>query len=132
MLRSFRTASGDQEKNDQRGVAKVAVFAYSRITGRALWQSGTVEATSRANDVWVFGAGPFSRGSIRKRPELAGEPLPTIPVAIFGGHQPNPQAGPLGEQYFPNFQLPAPPPVIPAAMLGVTGGAALADKPVAR
>src|SRR5262249_10301554 len=27
------------KKSDQRGVAKVAVFAYNRITGRALWQS---------------------------------------------------------------------------------------------
>ena len=67
------------KKSDQRGVAKIAVFAYSRITGRALWQSGTVEAESRAKDTWVFGAGPFSRGSIRRRTELAGEPLPRTP-----------------------------------------------------
>src|SRR5262245_21409086 len=35
------------KKNDQRGVAKIGVFAYNRITGRALWQSGPVEANSQ-------------------------------------------------------------------------------------
>lgn len=119
------------KKNDQRGVAKVAVFAYSRITGRALWQSGTVEAVSLAKDTWVFGAGPFSRGTIRHRTELAGEPLPAIPESLFGGGAPN-SAGPIGEQYFPNYLAPVPPPVVPAGVLGVTGAAALSDKPVAR
>lgn len=122
------------KKNDQRGVAKIAVFAYSRVTGRALWQSGTVEAESRAKDTWVFGAGPFSRGSIRKRTELAGEPLPTIPVPFT--HTPQPEVrqagGPLGEQYFPNYAMPAPPPVAPAGLLGVTGAPALGNAPVAR
>jgi hypothetical protein len=121
------------KKSDQRGVAKVAVFAYSRITGRALWQSGTVEAESRAKDTWVFGAGPFSRGSIRRRTELAGQPLPAIPT-IFGGEPSPPQhnTGPLGEQYFTNSDVPPPAPSIPGSLAGVTGVAALANKPVAR
>jgi len=120
------------KKNDQRAIAKIGVFAYNRITGRALWQSGTVEAESRANDTWVFGTGPFSRGSIRKRTELAGEPLPTFPTTIFGSTGEAIVTNPLGEQYFPNSQVPAPPPVIPAGLLGVTGAAALGDKPVIR
>ncbi len=121
------------KRNDQRGVAKVAVFAYNRITGRALWQSGTVEAISLAKDTWLFGAGPFSRGSIRKRTELAGEPLPTIPPALFWGEPAAPpNIGPLGEQFFPNHLAPPPPPPVPASLLGVTGAAALGDKPVAR
>lgn len=123
------------KKNDQRGIAKIAVFAYSRVTGRALWQSGSVEAESRANDTWVFGAGPFSRGSIRKRTELAGEPLPTIPTTFFGSNAPpevQQAGGPLGEQYFPNYQAPVPPPVIPAGVMGVTGAAPLATTPVVR
>src|SRR5262249_17023561 len=66
------------KKNDQRGVAKVGVFAYNRLTGRAVWQSGAVESISRIKDTWVFGAGPFTRGTIRDRPELAGEPLPDL------------------------------------------------------
>ena len=122
------------KKNDQRGVAKVAVFAYSRVTGRALWQSGTVKAESRAKDTWLFGAGPFSRGSIRKRTELAGEPLPTIPTTFFGGegHPPPPVGGVLNEQYFPNSEAPPPPPVAPAGLMGVTGAAPFAETPVAR
>jgi hypothetical protein len=119
------------KKNDQRGVAKIAVFAYCRTTGRALWQSGTVQATSEVKDTWVFGAGPFSRGSIRKRTELAGQPLPEIPTDIFGGTTPI-QRDPLGEQFFPNYAAPAPPPVVPAGLLGVTGAASVGDKPIAR
>ena len=120
------------KKNDQRGVAKVAVFAYSRVTGRALWQSGTVEAESRLHDTWVFGAGPISRGSIRRRTELAGEPLPSLPT-VFGGKAPEPPPpGPASEQFFPNYQVPPPPPVVPAGVLGVTGAAVVGEKPVAR
>lgn len=120
------------KKNDQRGVAKIAVFAYSRITGRALWQSGTIEAESRLKDTWVFGAGPFSRGSIRRRTELAGEPLPQIST-IFGSETDPPPPNPLGEQYFPYYvNTPVPPPTIPGGLLGVTGAAAIGSKPVAR
>lgn len=121
------------KRNDQRGVAKIGVFAYNRITGRAIWQSGTVEAMSLAKDTWIFGAGPFSRGTIRKRLELAGEPLPPIPVALFDDDSESPRGtNPLGEQYFPNHADPAPPPSIPAALLGVTGAPAVATRPVVR
>lgn len=119
------------KKSDQRGVAKVAVFAYNRISGRALWQSGTVEATSQVKDTWLFGAGPFSRGSIRKQTELAGEPLPTIPIPFQSGQKPATPAGPSSEQFYPNHRDPVPPPVVPASLLGVTGAAALGDRPIA-
>ena len=121
------------KKNDQRGIAKIGVFAYNRITGRALWQSGTVEAESRANDTWVFGAGPFSRGTIRRRTELAGEPLPTFPLTLYSQREPEVSpTGPSREQFFPtSAALPLPPP-IPAAILGITGNAALSDRSVVR
>ncbi len=94
------------KKNDQRGVAKVAVFAYNRHTGRAAWQSGNVEAVSRIKDLWVLGAGPFSKGSIRKRPELAGEPIPTIDdlLRLQTTDPHNKQV--YGPQWFPNDTLP--------------------------
>ena len=121
------------KKNDQRGVAKIAVFAYNRISGRAIWQSGTAEAISTAKDTWVFGTGPFSRGSIRKRTELAGEPLPTIPTPSFLSHsKPSSQMETTAEQFYPNYLAPVPPPVVPAGLLGITGAAALGDRPVAR
>jgi hypothetical protein len=119
------------KKNDQRGVAKIAVFAYNRISGRAIWQSGDAEATSTVKDTWVFGTGPFSRGTIRKRTELAGEPLPTIPSPFHASEKAAPK-GPTAEQFYPNYLAPVPPPVIPAGILGVTGAAALADRPVVR
>jgi hypothetical protein len=123
------------KKNDQRGVAKVAVFAYSRITGRAVWQSGTVEAMSHAKDTWLFGAGPFSSGSIRRRTELAGEPLPTLPnplPPLLSNHSQEQVNSAITEQYFPNYETPPPPPVIPASLLGLTGAAAVGGKAVAR
>jgi hypothetical protein len=52
------------KRKDQRGVAKIALFAYHRQTGSPVWQSGLVHEESSANDVWIMGAGPFQRGSI--------------------------------------------------------------------
>jgi hypothetical protein len=34
------------KKTDQKGVAKIAVYAYNRNTGKALWQSGIVQNSS--------------------------------------------------------------------------------------
>ncbi len=126
------------KKNDQRGVAKIGVFAYNRVTGRAVWQSGAVESSSQQKDTWVFGTGPFTRGTIRQGAELAGEPIPDLanPAKLFahkGPKEPAPSSGAGGkEQYFPGNEMPAPAPVIPAALMGVTGGAILADRPVLR
>jgi len=63
------------KKTDQKGVAKVALFAYNRITGKPVWQSGVVQATSTAKDTWVLGIGPIMRGTIREGTEFAGAPL---------------------------------------------------------
>jgi hypothetical protein len=63
------------KKNDQQGIAKIAVFAYNRFTGRPVFQSGSVEALSSARDVWLLGAGPFRKGSIKEGTEFAGEPI---------------------------------------------------------
>jgi hypothetical protein len=100
------------KKNDQRGVAKIALFAYNRHTGRALWQSGNVESVSRLKDLWVLGAGPFSQGSIRKRPELAGEPLPTISDLLHMQPSSQDTALLMGPRYFPNHDQPTPSPYV--------------------
>src|SRR5262245_48088565 len=55
------------KKNNQQGVAKIAVFAYNRLTGERVWQSGLVESCSTSKDLWLLGTGPFQRGSIRTR-----------------------------------------------------------------
>src|SRR5262249_3362745 len=119
------------KKNDQRGVAKIGVFAYNRVTGRALWQSGTVMADARSKDTWMLGAGPFTNGTIRRPPELAGEPLPTFPLALFskpgegGAHSGKPR-------FSPASHVPLPPQPIPLALLGVTGAAAVGDREILR
>jgi hypothetical protein len=63
------------KRRDQRGVAKVAVFAYRRDTGEPVWQSGIVINKSTANDIWVFGAGPFQRGTIYDAAQFAGKEI---------------------------------------------------------
>ncbi len=124
------------KKTDQKGVAKIAVFAYNRQTGRALWQSGLVEANSTLKDTWVFGAGPFSRGSIRRQTELAGEPLPSLPMPFTTAKEKDEPpsyispASATQAHVFSNADEPAPKVPVPFALLGVTGPAILADRPV--
>jgi hypothetical protein len=63
------------KRRDQKGIAKLAVFAYHRETGTPVWQSGLVHQESSANDVWILGAGPFQRGSIHEGTAFAGKSL---------------------------------------------------------
>jgi hypothetical protein len=61
------------KRRHQRGIAKIAVFAYSRETGAPVWQSGIATDESSSNDIWFFGAGPFKRGSIHKGTSYASQ-----------------------------------------------------------
>jgi hypothetical protein len=118
------------KRSDQRGVAKIGVFAYNRVTGLALWQSGTVDAMSRSHDTWVFGAGPFTRGTIRERAELAGEPLPTFPLTLFRQPEEIPDpTSPVHEQFFPANVTRSIGPPVPPGLSGVVGAAAVVDHP---
>lgn len=81
-------------KTDQNGVAKIALFAYNRQTGRPVWQSGTALAVSNARDMWLFGAGPFQNGSIRRGTEFAGQPLPTLPLPLLKDNDQEPKDHP--------------------------------------
>jgi len=51
-------------KTEQRAVAKIAVFAYNRHSGKLVWQSGIIPVESKVQNLWVLGAGPFKRGTI--------------------------------------------------------------------
>lgn len=124
------------KKTDQKGIAKIGVYAYNRVTGRSVWQSGVVEEVSTLKDLWVFGAGPYSHGSIRKRTELAGETLPHIPVP-FGPQHPaageaeaRPGVAVNDLHTWTNGDSPPPVQPIPAAFLTVVGTAAVADRPL--
>jgi hypothetical protein len=74
------------KKTDQQAVAKIALFVYNRTTGRIVWQSGANLEQSRAKDVWVFGAGPFQRGTIYEGTNFAGDRL-SIPLIDLDGDQ---------------------------------------------
>jgi hypothetical protein len=71
------------KKTEQKGVAKLAVFAYNRSSGKAVSQSGILQTDSNSKDFWVLGAGPFRSGTIRKNLQFAGDRLeiPFIPRA---------------------------------------------------
>ena len=79
---------------DQKGIAKIAVFAYNQETGQAVWQSGAFPVVATAKDTWVAGIGPLQRGSIYDGTRFAGSRMilsgskdnqhlvkPAIPVA---------------------------------------------------
>jgi hypothetical protein len=67
------------KKTDQKGVAKIPVFAYNRRTGRPVWQSGVVQAEGTSKDTWVLGAGPFRRGTLGEATDIAGAQV-SIPL----------------------------------------------------
>ncbi len=60
------------KKELKSGAAKVAVFAYSRETHQAVWQSGIEQSSSNSRDTWVLGIGPIQQGSIYKSARFAG------------------------------------------------------------
>jgi hypothetical protein len=61
------------KKTHQKGIAKLAMFAYNQVTGQAVWQSGATPITADARDTWVLGTGPFQRGSIYAGASFAGQ-----------------------------------------------------------
>lgn len=63
------------KRTDQLGVAKLAVFAYDRVTGQSVWQSGVSSTNSAAKDFWVLGMGPIQRGTIYDGTAFAGQTL---------------------------------------------------------
>ena len=71
------------KRTNQKAVSKIAVFVYNRKTGRIIWQSGDVPEESKAKDLWVFGTGPFQRGSIYNGTKFAGDSF-HIPLIDLG------------------------------------------------
>jgi hypothetical protein len=88
------------KRTNQQGVCKIAVFAYDRMSGRPVWQSGTRQVASRAKDIWVMGAGPFQRGTIYDGTAFAGErfSVPLVASADEEGAEPGEPVVDLGEE----------------------------------
>ena len=89
------------KKTDQRGVAKISVFAYNKQTGRPVWQSGAVPVQSTTKALWVLGAGPFQRGTIHQGTTFAGTKL-SIPLIdpVFGDQGGSTPVAVADEAYF--------------------------------
>ena len=68
------------KKNERRGAAKIHVFAYHRETMEPVWQPDVSHGKSSARSTWVFGAGPFEKGTIYDRTRFAGATLDELEV----------------------------------------------------
>lgn len=79
------------KKTHQVGAAKLAVFAYNRLTGEPVWQSGISQYSTAAKNYWIFGAGPFEKGTVRKRTRFGGSELtvPGLDVESSDGEYPD-------------------------------------------
>lgn len=64
-------------KTKQRAVAKLAVFAYNRETGRPIWQSGAMPMVADSNETWLLGVRPFQRRTLVNGRSREGELLLT-------------------------------------------------------
>lgn len=62
-------------RDSRESAAKIAAFAYDRVSREAIWQSGISQSRSTARDTWVLGVGPFQAGSIRGGTRLMGNRL---------------------------------------------------------
>ncbi len=70
----------------QKGVAKLAVFAYNQVSGQPVWQSGSVPIAADSRDSWFLGTGPFQRGTIYDGTSFAGQRV----MLPFGKSKPEP------------------------------------------
>ncbi len=57
------------------GHSKLAMFAYDRETRQPIWQSGISRSESTAQNTWILGAGPFTKGTIYDGKRFAGTNL---------------------------------------------------------
>ncbi|MDR1480172.1 MAG: hypothetical protein LBJ00_14645 [Planctomycetaceae bacterium] len=65
-------------RTKQVGVAKIAVFAYNKNTGRPIWASGNNTSESTAQNFWFAGTGPLTYGTIYGETTFAGHRMPSI------------------------------------------------------
>lgn len=85
------------KRQEQRGLAKVAVFAYHRNTGMPVWQSGLAVSDSTAKNFWVLGAGPFQKGTIFAGTNFAGAELKGA-IPFTGSQEGEPEPVALGQE----------------------------------
>jgi hypothetical protein len=94
--------------HSQFGLAKVAIFAYDKVSREPVWQSGIEKSESTAKNTWFVGAGPFQRGTIYQgyrfadskfgRNQAASEPVQTVPFNQEHVFAPRPSTPLLAEE----------------------------------
>jgi hypothetical protein len=84
---------------NQHAVCKIAVFAYDRLSGQPVWQSGNRKVASKAKDSWLLGTGPFQRGSIYDGTSFAGEKL-RVPLMASRKKKEEPASASVGKEQF--------------------------------
>jgi hypothetical protein len=62
-------------RESREGAAKIAAFAYDRVTRQPVWQSGIARSSTTARDTWVLGVGPIQTGTVRKGARVVGAGL---------------------------------------------------------
>lgn len=97
------------KKADQQAIAKLAMFAYDRATGRIVWNPATALDTANAKDVYIAGAGPIQSGSIRRRDKKIGINIPLLADPVLAPADPavQPMHDPLPGMAAPTLALPA-------------------------
>ncbi len=69
------------KKEAKQGAAKLALFAYERVSLQPVWQSGIARSSSSARDTWVLGMGPLQYGTIYDGARFAGNKITRGPVS---------------------------------------------------
>ncbi|MDZ4781464.1 MAG: DUF6655 family protein [Planctomycetia bacterium] len=126
------------KSTDQKGVAKIAVFAYEQESGKRVWQSGVAMVTSDAKDTWILGIGPFQRGSIYDGTNFVGAEVLT-PFARGKSKQKGNEKGPnrqtlanvTSETIFQAPPRPTPEGAAPSTVMQATHTAPAATTPAA-
>lgn len=72
-------------RESREGAAKVAAFAYDRLTRLPVWQSGMSRTNTTARDTWIFGIGPIQTGSVRSTTRVVGADMEFGTTTVEGG-----------------------------------------------
>jgi hypothetical protein len=114
------------KSTDQKGLAKIAVFAYEQESGKRVWQSGVAMVTSDAKDTWILGIGPFQRGTIYDGTNFVGAEVLT-PFSQGAGKKHKGESGPNRQTLanVTNETIFVPPPLFQAPL----NASALAQTP---
>ncbi len=80
------------KKEAKQGAAKIALFAYERVSLQPVWQSGIARSSSSARDTWVLGMGPLQYGTIYEGTRFAGSRLIKGPVSRLVHEDDEPEA----------------------------------------